>query len=154
VTGGNGNGHDHADGCACTRCRGFEPGNTHGEKFKVGNTVALVHGATSERQIVRRATVEKRRVLRQIGLREADLESLGRALLRNWARSAAALYLMDAYAERHGWLDADGNPRGFARLYVSMMNSELRALRALESYLRKRDDTDPVARLYEGLARR
>jgi len=49
------------------------------------------HGATEERQIVRRATVEKRRLLRQTGLRETDLESIGRALLLNWARAAARI---------------------------------------------------------------
>lgn len=113
----------------------------------------LRHGATSERQIVRRATVEKRRVLRQCGMREADLESLGRALLQNWARAAAALHLMDEYAQRVGWLDAEGNPRGFARLYVSMLNAERLALRALEGYLRNQDEGDgALQRLYEGLA--
>jgi hypothetical protein len=142
----------HGVDCGCVRCRGFERGNGLGRQFEAGNVVALRHGATSDRHIVRRATVEKRRVLRQIGLREADLESLGRALLQNWARSAAALYLMDGYAETHGWLDADGNPRGFARLYVAMLNAERNALRSLESYIRKTDAGDPVARLYEGLA--
>src|SRR5262249_44744722 len=56
---------------------------------------ALRHGARSERQIVRRATVEKRRLLRQIGLRQNDLVSVGQALLLNWSRAAAALQLMD-----------------------------------------------------------
>jgi hypothetical protein len=75
------------------------------------------HGATNERQIVQRTTIEKRRLLRQIGLRESDLESVGRALLTNWARAAAALRLMDAYGQEHGWLKPDGEPRGFAKLY-------------------------------------
>jgi hypothetical protein len=60
------------------------------------------HGATNELQIVRRATVEKRRLLRQIGLRASDLESVGRALLTNWARAAAAPHEFHALA--HGWL--------------------------------------------------
>jgi hypothetical protein len=107
-----------------------------------GNLLALKSGASSERQIVRRATVEKRRALRQIGMRERDLESVGRALLHNWARAAAALYLMDEYAARAGWLDEAGNPRGFARLYVSMLNSERLALVRLGDYLRQRDDGD------------
>jgi hypothetical protein len=112
----------------------------------------VTHGATSDRQIVRRATVEKRRVLRQIGLRQDELESLGRALLQNWARCAAALYLMDRYAEEHGWLDEEGNPRGFARLYVSMLNAERLALGKLGDYLRARPRADPFDELNRHLA--
>src|SRR4051794_40630438 len=89
----------------------------------------VTHGATSERQIVRRATVEKRRLLRQIGLRQEDLESVGRALLLNWARAAAALTLIDDYASENGWLHPDGEPRGFARFYVSLLNTERLALK-------------------------
>ena len=46
--------------------------------------------------------------------------------------------LLDAYAQEHGWLDGHGNPRGFARFYVSLLNSERLALRALGDYLRER----------------
>lgn len=76
------NGHGpskHVEGCVCVRCTGF-PKN---------NTLSVRHGAQSERQIVRRATVEKRRLLRQIGLRQDDLGSVGRALLLNWSRGPA-----------------------------------------------------------------
>jgi hypothetical protein len=111
------------------------------------------HGATSGRQIVRRATVEKRRLLRQIGLRQRDLESVGQALLLNWSRAAGALSLMDAYAAEHGWLDEVGAPRGFAKLYVSMLNSERLALRALAEHLRA-DHADPFERLQDHLAAR
>ena len=121
------------------------------EPFPEGNEAAVRHGATSERQIARRAVVEKRRLLRQIGLRQGDLESVGRALLVNWSRAAAALHLMDDYAQREGWLDADGNPRGFARLYVSVLNSERLALKALGDHLRARAD-DPFAALDAYLA--
>jgi hypothetical protein len=105
------------------RCRGFEEENTY----------AMKHGAQSERHIVRRATVEKRRVLRQIGLRQDDLDSLGRPLLQNWARSAA-LHLMDKYAEEHGWLDEHGHD--------AMLNSEGLALAKLGDYLRRWEE-DP-----------
>jgi hypothetical protein len=72
--------------------------------------------------------VEKRRLLRRIGLLQRDLDSLGRAYLANRARAAAALHLMDEHAQEHGWLKPDGEPRGFARLYVAMLNSERLAL--------------------------
>jgi|SRR5581483_9969989 len=108
-------------------------------RFGRANGAALKHGGSSDVQIVRRSTVERRRLLRQIGLRQDDLESVGRALLVNWSRAAAALHLMDEYAERKGWLDEDGSPRGFARLYVSMLNAERLALKALGDHLRARD---------------
>jgi len=68
-------------------------------------------------------------------------------MLTNWSRAAAALSLMDDYAAREGWLDEAGQPRGFARLYVSMLNAERLALRALETHLRDRLDADPLVAL-------
>jgi hypothetical protein len=46
---------------------------------------------------------------------------------------------MDEYAERHGWLDEKGEPRGFGRLYVSLLNAERLALAKLEDHVRARD---------------
>jgi hypothetical protein len=97
--------------------------------------------------------VEKRRLLRQIGLRQSDLESVGAALLLNWSRSAAALHLLDEFAAEHGWLKPDGEPRGFARLYISLLNSERLALRSLADHLRAAG-VDPWARLADHLAER
>ena len=104
-----------------------------------GNQLAVRHGAHSERQIGPRAAHHKRRLLRQIGLRASDLDGIGRGLLTNWARAAAALALMDAYAAQHGWLDDGGNPRGFTRLYVGLLNAERLALARLEQHVRARD---------------
>ena len=122
-----------------------------------GNSAALKHGgrATKSGKIVRRATVERRRILRQISLRQSDLDSVGRALLINWSRAAAALSTMDEYAEGEGgWLDADGQPRGFARLYVSMLNAERLALRAFAEHLRATHGYDGSAAILEATARR
>lgn len=117
------------------------------------NTSAIKHGAFSPARIGRGAANQKRRLLRQNGLRKSDLDALGRALLSNWARAAAALSLMDAYAAEHGWLDADGEPRGFARLYVSMLNAERLAIGKLEGHLRARA-TDPHTALAEWIEAR
>ena len=35
----------HVDGCDCVRCRGFEPGNTIGPRFQLGNQANLRSGA-------------------------------------------------------------------------------------------------------------
>src|SRR5579864_2095652 len=99
-----------------------------------GNVLALRHGARSERVLQPAAQRHARRLLRQRGLRASDLSAPGQALLRNWARAAAALELLDAHAEREGWLDEKGEPRGFTKLYVSMLNSERLAIRAMEEH--------------------
>jgi hypothetical protein len=117
-------------GCQCHRCLGFQP----------DNVLSMKHGATSERRIRHRASVQKRRALRQLGLRQADLEALGRTLLQNWARAAAALSLLDEYAETHGFIDGEGKPHGFATLYVSLLNAERRALKDLHAYFRAAHD--------------
>jgi len=53
---------------------------------------------------------------------------------------------MDTFAAEHGWLDEQGEPRGFAKLYVSMLNAERLAIGKLEGHLRARS-TDPQAAL-------
>jgi hypothetical protein len=100
------------------------------------NRNAERHGAYSEAKIVPRASAVKRRLLRRSGLRVRDLDPLGRALLTNWARAAAALSLMDEYAAEHGWLNAHGKPLACARFYASMLNSERLAIAKLSDYLR------------------
>ena len=124
----------------------------HPECARPGNELALVHGAYSERRVTKRSTMEKRRLLRQLGMRHEDLESVGRALLQNWARAAAALALMDDYAETHGWLTEDGDARGFAKLYVSMLNAERLALRDLERHIAAYGDTPVVGHRSRGVA--
>jgi hypothetical protein len=109
----------------------------HPEQARLGNRNGVRHGAQSTQLVRTRTTIEKRRLLRQIGLRQDDLESLGRALLQNWARAAAALSMLDEYATREGgWLDEDGEPRGFTKLYVPLLNAERRALAELEKHVR------------------
>lgn len=81
-------------------------------------------------------------MLRQLNQKRSDLDSVGRALLLNWARASAALHEMDAYAEEHGWVKDDGEPRGFVRAYFTALNSERLALRALGEHLCTRDPAD------------
>ena len=57
---------------------------------------------------------------------------------------------MDTFAAEHGWLDEQGEPRGFAKLYVSMLNAERLAIGKLEAHLRARS-TDAVADLQQYL---
>lgn len=96
----------------------------------------VLHGARSEPNVKRTATTIKRRILRQIGLRAADLSGLGLARLDNYARAQAKVELMDAYAAEHGWLDAAGNGPGYQDKYFAALNSVRLSLNALEDYLR------------------
>jgi hypothetical protein len=75
--------------------------------------------------------------------------------LHNWSRAAAGLALLDAHAAEHGLLDKDGEPRGFTRLYVQLLNAERSALRAMESHLhaRARAPQDELHDLFAELGR-
>src|SRR3954453_6445557 len=105
-------GRAHPDGCDCTRCRGFEP----------GNEAHLVHGATSERHIRPLAANQKRRVLRQMRLRASDLNPVGRALLEHYVRLTTKLVLIDDWIERNGLLREDGSPQPCMGLYATLTN--------------------------------
>ena len=58
-----------------------------------------------------RATIQKRRFLRQNGLRKADVDGIGLALLDTWARAQAKIEILDAYFSEHGLLEEDGKPQ-------------------------------------------
>ena len=64
------------------------------------------------------------------------------------------LQLLDEHAEQVGLLDpATGVPRPYANLYLRLIESERRALRAMESHLRTRHRPSMVAEM-QGWSRR
>ncbi len=69
------------------------------------------HGARSEGRIRAVARTQKRRFLRQNGLRAGDVEGLGLAYLDLWARAQAKVELMDRWSEENGWLDDESIAR-------------------------------------------
>lgn len=95
----------------------------------------VLHGARSEQHVKRTATVQKRRLLRQIGLRAADLNGIGLGYLDTWARAQAKIELMDAWSNEHGWLSQDGQPPGFVAVYFAAINSARLALGKLDEHL-------------------
>ena len=109
---------------------------------EAGNGRALTHGAHSERVVKKVATVQKRRMLRQIGLRQADLAGIGLAFLDSWARAQAKVELMDADYERRGFLDRRGKPRASVAVYFTALNSARRAQVEFAKYLRERGRID------------
>jgi len=81
-----------------------------------------------------------------MGLRAADLDSVGRGYLDLWARSAAKVELMDAWFAEHGFLRADGEPAGAAKVYFVALNVARLNLDRLEQHVRERQ-RDPLADL-------
>ena len=125
----------HGDGCGCTRCQGF----------RAGNEAAMRHGASSERRVSGRATAQKRRLLRQNGLRASDLDGLGLAHLDLAARALAKVELLDEYwaDPAHGFINAKGEPHPAAKVYFAAINSARLALARLEAHLRAQGDLEP-----------
>ncbi|MBA2361427.1 MAG: hypothetical protein H0V79_10950 [Actinobacteria bacterium] len=113
-----------------------------------GNRNALVHGGESVAQIRPAARAQKRRFLRQVGLKASDLDGVALALLDNWSRAQAKVALLDAYFDEHGLLDASGEPRPAAKIYFTALNCARLAAVRLREHLRDRH-ADPVAALQD-----
>jgi hypothetical protein len=138
----------------------LEPGESGAAKdrppwhaFAVGNEAAVTHGARSERRVLAASTNQKRSFLRRIGLRQAQLDPVGLALLDNWSRSQAKVVMMDAWVEQHGWVDEAGNLPGFAATYFAALNSARLSLTRLAVRIDEQGlvGNDPVERLNDYL---
>jgi hypothetical protein len=110
-------------------------------------TPQILHGARSEQRVKHTATVQKRRLLRQIGLRAADLDGIALGYLDTWARAQAKVELMDAWSNEHGWLDDQGRPPGFVAVYFAAINPTRLALGKLEEHLRAKGKRVPAVDL-------
>jgi hypothetical protein len=112
----------------------------------VGNSNATVrHGANSPRIVRKVATVQKRRLLRQVGLRQDDFDGIGLALLDNWARAQSKVELYDAWAAEHGYLTAAGESPPWVREYFAALNTSRLALRALQEHLKTQPKHNQLA---------
>jgi hypothetical protein len=127
----------HDSRCGCRRCVGFT----------VGNSDAVTHGAHSERVVRPLATVQKRRFLRQNGLRKADVDGIGLALLDAWARAQAKVELLDLWYADHGVLDSEGKPQPSLAIYFTALAAATKTLARLHDHLRQRAEVDPFEAL-------
>ena len=109
----------------------------------LGNLNAVSHGAHSPAQTRPVARSQKRRLLRQIGLKANDFDGVGAALLDNWARSQAKVQLLDAHFAEHGFLDEKGVPREATRVYFTAVNSARLAVVRLDEHLKARGTRAP-----------
>lgn len=115
---------------------------------------ATRHGATSSRQIVPRAARQKRRLLRQIGLRARDIDPVARGYLDLYCRAVAKVELLDDYFDEHGLLKADGEPQPATKFYVAVGNTARLALARLEDHLRAQGAAPSMVATLQGEARR
>jgi hypothetical protein len=98
----------------------------------------LTHGARSEALVRYVGTVQKRRLLRQIGLRTSDLDGVGIAYLDAWARAQSKVELMDLWSAEHGWLTPEGVPPPFVLVYFAAVNSARLAIDKFAAHMRQR----------------
>jgi hypothetical protein len=118
-----------------------------------GNGLAVKHGAHSETRVNPVATVQKRRLLRQIGLRAADLDALALGYLDLWARAQAKVELYDAWAGEHGYLTPAGKSPPWVKEYFAAINCARLSLAKFEDHVRQRGEPSIVVAL-QGEARR
>jgi hypothetical protein len=110
-----------------------------------GNVLALRHGADSESRVRPLANGNRRRILRQTGLKLRDFDPIGKALLEHYVRLAAKIVLIDDYLDEHGIVRDDGEPQPVLRVYVALQNSARLALQRLEEHLASRGTGIDVA---------
>ena len=110
------------------------------------------HGARSEVHVKRVATVQKRRLLRQIGLRMHDLDAVALGYLDLWARAQSKVELYDSWASEHGYLNASGESPPWVKEYFSAINSTRLALAKLADHLKAREPSRLAAWLEGELA--
>ena len=97
-------------------------------------------GARSPAIVAQHARAEKRRFLRQTGLRIGDLDGVALAYLDGWSRAQAKIALMDRWIAEHGFLDDDGNPPPFIGIYFTAINSARLAISRLQACLPEQGD--------------
>ena len=89
------------------------------------------------------ATVQKRRLLRQIGLRAGDLDTVALGYLDLWARVQSKVELYDSWASTHGYLKPDGPSPPWVNHYFAAVNASGRLLQKLEQHLAAREQSGP-----------
>lgn len=90
-----------------------------------------------------RAGYLKQSVLQPLGIRHADLDQIARRYLDLYARVQVKVELYDAWAQEHGFLQADGSTPPWVKEYYSAINSAGRLLSKLEEHLRRHQQAGP-----------
>jgi len=102
------------------------------------SNASLKHGGRSEYQIRPVARAQKRRLMRQLGMRMGDLDGVANGLLDNWARAQAKVAIMDDYFQARGFIREDGEPEPASKVYFTALNSARLALTRFGEYMKTR----------------
>jgi hypothetical protein len=113
-------------------------------------TAAVKHGGKSEQRVKAIATIQKRRLLRQIGLRLRDLDAIALGYLDLWARAQSKVEIYDRWAAEHGYLDEAGASPPWVREYFAAINSARLALAKLADHLKAREGSTRLQAWLEG----
>ena len=98
---------------------------------------SLKHGGQSERQNRPVARAQKRRLMRQLGMKIGDLDGVANGLLDNWSRAQAKVTIMDEHFAVHGFIK-DGEPVPATKIYFVALNSARLALTRFGEHMKTR----------------
>lgn len=85
----------------------------------------------------------KQSVLQPLGLRYADLDQIAKRYLDLYARVLTRVEQYDAWANEHGFLQADGSTPPWVAEYYTAVNSASRLLAKLEAHLYRHQAAGP-----------
>ena len=83
---------------------------------------ATVHGVRSDVHVGNVARAQKRRILRRLGVRAADLDAVSAVYVDVLARSLAKAVMLDSYYAERGIVRPDGQGEPTLALYMSALN--------------------------------
>ncbi len=107
-------------------------------RFEQRSNAAMKHGGQSERKIRPVARAQKRRLMRQLGMRMGDLDGVANGLLDNWARAQAKVTIMDEHFAVRGFIREDGEPEPATKIYFVALNSARLALTRFGEHMKTR----------------
>ncbi len=113
----------HGDGLMGTPARGYT--RTH-PPFEIGNTVAMKHGAVSER---RWRPIADRLADDLVNVAPWCARPVYAVTVMAWTRVEAQLHLVSTWLDKHGPLDGEGMPRPATDL-AARLESRAQSLRA------------------------
>lgn len=110
-------------------------------------TFCSVTGELEPRAVRDAARAHRRKLLRRMGLKSAELDPIASVFLDLTAKSLAKLSQLDRfYASSGGIVDESGEPARSLANYVTLLNSAMRATRMLAEHMsRQGKDGDELA---------
>jgi hypothetical protein len=107
-----------------------------------------------ERKVKARASVEKRRLARSLGIKPSDLDAVGRARFDGFSRAHAIVDLAEKWMSENPdkVISEDGNVAQIIDIYLRSLNTRRYELDKLEEFIRE-DLKSPEQEMRELLAK-